>query len=73
MAINNLYVGTADEIEESMELLNKAGYSFTMDSLVHLFWVDIHAYTNKEPGYPSQRYLMKTINDSIPVLSTLIH
>lgn len=67
-AINNLYVGTADEIEESMELLNKAGYSFTMDSLVHLFWVDIHAYTNKEPGYPSQRYLMKTINDSIPVL-----
>ncbi len=67
-AINNLYVGTADEIEESMELLNRAGYSFTMDSLVRLFWVDVHAYTRKEPGYPSQRYLMRTINDSVPVL-----
>lgn len=67
-AIENLYVGTTDEIEESMELLNKAGYSFTENSLVHLFWVDVHAYTRKKPGYPSQRYLMKTINDTIPVL-----
>lgn len=67
-AVENLYVGTTDEIEESMELLNKAGYSFTMDSLVHLFWVDVHAYTRKDPDYPSQRYLMKTINDSVPVL-----
>ncbi|MGI6254595.1 MAG: response regulator transcription factor [Acutalibacter sp.] len=67
-AIENLYVGTTDEIEESMQLLNKAGYSFAMDSLVHLFWVDVHAYTRKEPNYPSQRFLMKTINDSVPVL-----
>lgn len=67
-AIENLYVGNSDEIEESMELLNKAGYSFTMDSLVHLFWVDVHAYTHKQPDYPSQRHLMKTINDFVPTL-----
>lgn len=67
-AIENLYVGTSDEIEESMELLNKAGYSFTMDSLIHLFWVDVHAYTHKEPDYPSQRYLMRIINDAVPIL-----
>ncbi len=67
-AIEDLYVGTTNEIEESMELLNKAGYSFTMDSLVHLFWVDVHAYTQKEKDYPSQRHLMKTINDSVPIL-----
>lgn len=67
-AIDHLYVGTIDDIEESMELLNKAGYSFTMDSLVHLFWVDVHAYTRKEPDYPSQRYLIRIINDSVPIL-----
>lgn len=67
-AVENLYVGTSDEIEESMELLNKAGYSFTMDSLIHLFWVDVHAYTHKEPDYPSQRCLMKIINDTVPIL-----
>lgn len=75
-AIENLFVGTSDEIEESMELLNKAGYSFTLDSLVHLFWVDVHAYTHKDPGYPSQRYLMNVINNSVPLLfntNTLSH
>ena len=67
-AVENLYVGTNDEVEESMELLNKAGYSFTMDSLIHLFWVDVHTYTRKEPDYPSQRYLIRTLNDFVPIL-----
>lgn len=66
-AVENLFVGTTSEIEDSIKLLNKAGYSFTANSLVQLFWVDVHAYTRKEPNYPSQRFLMETINDSLSI------
>lgn len=76
MAIENLYVGSPQEIENSIDLLNKAGYPFTMDSLIELFWVDVLPYSRQSAGYPSQQFILKTLSGimaSCPVFDDLIY
>lgn len=76
IAVQNLYIGTPQDIEDSIDLLNKAGYSFTSDSLIELFWVDVIPYTRQYRDYPSQRFIMRTISDimsSCSVFDDLIY
>ncbi len=68
-ALIKLYSGNAQDLNDSIQILNRSGYHVSSGTECQLFLIDVFAYSEKQPEYPSQKDILTSVDKAIDLFT----